>query len=258
MATYRLDIAYDGSSFHGYAKQPTVRTVQGELERALAHFVDHPETFVAGRTDKGVHATGQVASFVTPHELDVAQVMRSLNRQLGPRVAITAIQRVEDDFHARFSATGRRYVYRVLDAPVHDPFVRTIAWHVAASLDVAAMNQGARCLVGEHDFASFCRRSGDRSTVRLVRHAVWRRGGDGLLWFDIAASSFCHQMVRSLVAVLIDVGRGKLVSDDVRSILEAADRSQGRGVAPPHGLTLVEVMYGPTALSPASSHVTST
>jgi len=244
--TYRLDIAYDGAEFHGYAKQPNVRTVQGDLEQALGRFVPELETFVAGRTDKGVHAAGQVVSFATDDPIDVDEIQRSVNRQVGPRIAVRALSLVGDEFHARFSATGRRYVYRILDTLVHDPMLRRTSWHVPVPLDIEAMNAGADHLLGEQDFASFCRKSGDRSTIRLVRAVAWRRGPDGLLWFEIEASSFCHQMVRSVVAVLVDVGRGKLLPDDVRRILRARDRTTGRGVAPPHGLTLAAVSYDPT------------
>lgn len=245
MPTYRIDLVYDGSGFHGYAKQNAVRTVQGDLEAALEPFVPGVETVVAGRTDKGVHASGQVVSFRTVESIDIARVTRSLNRQLGPEVAVAGLREVADDFHARFSATGRRYVYRILNQPVHDPFERTKSWHVTDVLDVDRMNAGASHLVGEHDFASFCRKAQDRSTVRLVRTAVWHDDGSGMLRFEVEASSFCHQMVRSLVAVLVDVGRGRLDVADVQRIVSARDRTAGRGVAPPHGLTLVEVSYSP-------------
>lgn len=242
MTTYRLRVAYDGSRFHGYARQPEVRTVQGELEDALFRVVGEVETAVAGRTDKGVHAAGQIVSFSTDRAIDRARVLRSLNRQLAPEIAVLDLGVAPEGFSARFSAIERRYVYRVLNREVPDPFLAATSWHYEVPLDIDAMNTAASALLGEQDFASLCRKSGDRSTVRLVRAAKWRRNGD-LLEFHVAASSFCHQMVRSMVAICVDVGRAKIDADTVPVILAAKDRHAARGAAPPHGLTLVEVRY---------------
>ncbi len=243
MPVYRLDLTYDGSGFHGYSRQPEVRTVQGELEAASHHHTGPIDTFVAGRTDKGVHASGQVVSFTVAAELDVDRVRRSLNRQLAPAIAVLDVSVAADDFHARFSATGRSYRYQVLDREAPDPFLAATTWHYGQPLDERAMNAAAACFVGEHDFASFCRRAGNRSTVREVRHATWVRLRPGLLAFDIAASSFCHQMVRSLVALCVEVGRGRVDPAVVPDILAARDRHAAKGAAPPHGLTLVAVSY---------------
>jgi tRNA pseudouridine38-40 synthase len=242
MPTYRLTIAYDGSGFHGYARQPEVRTVQGELEAALFMHLGEVETSVAGRTDKGVHAAGQVVSFDVPEHLDEARLLRSLNRQLAPEIAAIDIRQVDPGFSARFSATGRAYVYRILNREAPDPFLATTTWHFATPLDRDAMNVASAAFIGEQDFASLCRKSGDRSTVRHVRAAEWVRHGD-LLEFGVSASSFCHQMVRSMVAICVDVGRAKIDAADVPGILAAKDRHAARGAAPPHGLTLVNVEY---------------
>ncbi len=243
MTVYRVDLAYDGSGFHGYARQPGLRTVQGELEAALLPFTGGVETFVAGRTDRGVHATGQVASFEVDTVLDTDRVRRSLNRRLGPEISVGSVTVAPDGFHARFSATGRAYTYLVLDGEVHDPFLAGTAWHVGTRLDEMLMNRAAACLVGEHDFSSLCRRAGDRSLVRRVDHAVWTRRRPDLVALDISASSFCHQMVRSVVALCVDVGRGKVDPDSVPAVLAARDRHAARGAAPPHGLTLTAVAY---------------
>ncbi len=237
-----MRVAYDGSRFHGYARQPEVRTVQGDLEDALFRLVGEVETAVAGRTDKGVHATGQVVSFATDDEIDVKRVVRSLNRQLAPEIAVSDLEPALEGFSARFSAKERRYVYRILNRVAPDPFRATTTWHYEVPLEVDEMNRAAAAFVGEQDFASLCRRSGDRSTVREVRSAGWRRNGD-VLEYHVAASSFCHQMVRSMVAICVDVGRGKIAADSVPAMLEAKDRHAARGAAPPHGLTLVEVEY---------------
>ena len=243
MTTYRIDFAYEGTGFHGYARQPGVRTVQGELEDALFKLTGEVDTAVAGRTDKGVHATGQVVSFSTDGELDRGRVMRSLNRQLAPEIAISDIVVTPPGFNARFSAKRRAYVYLVLNRETPDPFLARTSWHYETPLDIGAMNDGISQLVGEHDFAAFCRKAAERSTVRRLDTATWSERGDGLLALDISASSFCHQMVRSVVALSVEIGRGRVVPDLVADILSSRDRQRAKGTAPAHGLTLVRVDY---------------
>ena len=242
MPTYRLTIAYDGARFHGYARQPQVRTVQGELEACLERLVGPLETSVAGRTDKGVHASGQVVAVSSEHPWDLDRVLRSVNKRLGPELVILEIQPVADGFSARFDDTERAYVYRILNREAPDPFLAATSWHVATPLDLDRMNAAAQAFVGEQDFSSLCRRAGNRSNVREVRGAEWNRHGD-VMRFDVAASSFCHQMVRSMVALCVDVGRGKIEPETVPEVIAAGDRHAARGAAPPHGLTLVRVEY---------------
>jgi len=244
MPTYRLDIGYDGSGFHGYAMQKGFRTVQGVLEEALFRITGPVETAVAGRTDAGVHARGQVVSFVTDQELDVDQTARSVGKMVGEEIVVWDCRRVADDFNARFSATSRTYHYRVAGNRVLDPLVRHAVWHVPGELYLGRMQAAAQHFVGEHDFASFCRRAEGRPTVRTVVRADWTSGesaGDCL--FEIQARSFCHQMVRSLVAVCVDVGRGRLQPDAIPGIIGSRDRNAAAGAAPPHGLVLWEVEY---------------
>ena len=241
MPTYRLDLAYDGSGFHGYARQPDVRTVQGVLEEALSAHTGAIDTSVAGRTDKGVHAEGQVVSFSADCELEVARLLRSLNRQLGPEIVALRLDIAPEGFHARFSATARRYRYRILNRNAPDPFLAATSWHYEKPLDVDAMDRSVQVLVGEHDFATFCKKSAS-STIRRIRTAKWSRNGD-LVDFDIAAQSFCYQMVRSIVAASVDVGRGSLPTSALEVLLGSRDRSMGRGAAPAHGLTVVGVEY---------------
>ncbi len=243
MTTYRLDFAYDGSGFHGYARQPNVRTVQGELEEAMFKLTGEVETAVAGRTDKGVHATAQVLSFEVDDPIETDRIIRSLNRQLAPEIAVSSLVVAPDGFNARFSATGRAYTYLVLNRTTPDPFLATTSWHYEAPLDIQLMNRGMKHLIGERDFAAFCRKAGERSTVRRLDFVEWSSRGDGLLALAVAASSFCHQMVRSLVALSVEIGRGRVEPDDVPDILESRDRQLAKGAAPPHGLTLVGVRY---------------
>ncbi len=242
MPTYRIDLAYDGAGFHGYASQPGLRTVQGELEYALGRLVGPVMTSVAGRTDAGVHATGQVVTFKTTQPLDAARVGRSLLRMLGPEIAVRAVREVAPGFDARFSAVSRSYRYHVLAAPQPDPLLRHRCWHVPHRLDLDAMNAAAAALVGTHDFASLCRTAPGRSTERTVLSAAWQAAG-GVLRFEVTATAFCHQMVRSMVALTVAVGRGLVDAGAVPAILAARDRNAARGAAPPHGLVLVGVAY---------------
>ncbi len=243
MTIYRIDFAYDGSRFHGYARQPEVRTVQGELEEALFKLTGEVETVVAGRTDRGVHAMAQVVSFESEKELETDSIVRSLNSQLAPEIAVSSVAVAPDGFSARFSATGRAYTYLLLNRPIPNPFLATTSWHYETPVDLDLMNRGMSHLVGEHDFAAFCRKSGDRSTERRLDFAQWSQRGDGLLAFGVAASSFCHQMVRSLVALSVEIGRGRVDAATVPEILASRDRRQAKGAAPAHGLTLVGVRY---------------
>lgn len=241
MPTYRLDIGYDGSRFHGYAVQPQVRTVQGELEKALHPYTGGANTVVAGRTDKGVHASEQVVSFACD-EIDTARVLRSLNSQLGPEIAARRLVEVAGDFHARFSATGRAYRYRINNSTVHDPLTATTTWTFAEPLDVDAMQDAIAPLVGSHDFVAFCRAHDGKSTEREVFWAQWRRVGE-LVELSIGANSFCHQMVRSIVGMSTEVGRGRVALDAVPEILASMERHRLAGAAPAHGLTLVAISY---------------
>jgi len=243
MPTVRLDLSYDGTDFRGYAKQPDVRTVQAEIERALETLFGLVETTVAGRTDAGVHARHQVVSFAVDTPVEVGAAHRSLNRLLPDDIVVTAVATAPDGFSARFSATKRIYRYAILNQLLPDPFLRRVSWHVKDDLDAFVMNQAARHMLGEHDFASFCRRARGRSTVRTVTSAKWTEPHAAELRFEIEGVAFCHQMVRSIVALCVDVGRGLVDLDDVGGILDARDRNAGRGAAPPHGLTLWHIEY---------------
>jgi tRNA pseudouridine38-40 synthase len=244
MSTYRLDLAYDGTGFRGYARQDGHRTVQGELEAALETVLGVSlSTSVAGRTDAGVHARGQVVSFDYGGDIDGPRLARSLGAILGPEVAVSEISKENDGFSARFSATYRRYRYLVSPTPAWDPLMRHQVWHVGRSLDVVAMQAVAAAVVGEHDFSAFCRSVAGKSNVRVVDEARWETGDD-VLTFWIQANAFCHQMVRSLVGFAYDIGRGFTGSESISEIIDAGDRSRVVTVAPPHGLTLWEVGYG--------------
>ena len=243
MPTVRLDLAYDGSGFRGYAFQEGMRTIQGDLERALQTVLGLPvETAVAGRTDAGVHARGQVVSLHVDQEFDLERLGRSLNGIIGPEIAVTSITPANDDFHARFSARWRRYRYTMSTGIAPDPLARGFEWHVGSRLDSGAIESVATEFAGEHDFSAFCRSVVGSSNVRTVDESRWEADGDRL-HFWIRANAFCHQMVRSLVGLSYDVGRGFTPVGSVREIIASGDRSRVATVAPPHGLTLWEVGY---------------
>lgn len=243
MPNYRIDLAYDGSGFRGYARQQGLRTVQGELEDALATYLKQPvTTAVAGRTDAGVHARGQVISFAFDGEIDARRLARGVNGIIGPEIAVRSVAKADDGFSARFSAIWRRYRY-LIDTGAPDPLSRGFVWQVGHWLDVDSMRAVLPALTGEHDFTSFCRSVEGKSNVRRLTEARMDTDGDRLLvWFQ--ANAFCHQMVRSIVGYLFDVGRGFTDGSLVDEVIEARDRSRIATVAPPHGLTLWEVGYG--------------
>jgi tRNA pseudouridine38-40 synthase len=245
MAVIRLLIAYDGTEFRGWARQPGLRTVQGAIEDALAPMLpEPPQLSVAGRTDAGVHAAGQVAAFPAPPGIDLARVQRAVNAQLGPEVVVREARLVADGFNARRSATGREYRYRINTGPVPDPFTARYTWHRPGELALGRMRAAARHLEGVHDFASFCRASSPpTSTERNLRRLAISASA-GLVEVRALADSFLHQMVRSLVGTLVRVGEDRIQPDDIPGILDARSRGGAGQMAPPHGLTLVRVLYG--------------
>jgi tRNA pseudouridine38-40 synthase len=247
LRTIRLDLAYDGTSFRGWARQrdPSVRTVEGVLSGLLEQTLRQPvRLFVAGRTDAGVHARGQVCSFVTPSSRRPEQIQAFVNGEVAPEVAIARAAEVPASFHARFSATAREYRYVIRTGEVADPFTGRFEWYRPRDLHVPSMRLAARSLVGEHDFTSFCRHPGvGKPTVRRLERATVARDGQ-LVVFGFRANAFLHQMVRALVGTLVRVGEGKLEPSEVARILAARDRAAAGQLAPPGGLTLERVVYG--------------
>jgi tRNA pseudouridine38-40 synthase len=245
----RVDLAYDGSGFHGFARQVEVRTVQGVLEAALERLARVPvSTTGAGRTDAGVHALGQVVTCDVPAGArglrDLERARAALDHLCGPEVTVWSVRRVPDEFDARFSAVRRRYRYRVSDALALAPLARHDTWHAGPpALDVERMAEGGRHLLGEHDFSSFCRRAGDEHLVRRVERLDVARRAEHLVEVDVDGPAFCHQMVRSIVGCLVTVGRGRRSPEQVGTILAARDRQAAGAIAPPHGLTLMGVDY---------------
>ncbi|HSK95035.1 MAG TPA: tRNA pseudouridine(38-40) synthase TruA [Euzebyales bacterium] len=245
----RIDLAYDGADFHGFARQPGLRTVQGVVEDALSRLSDRAADIVGGgRTDAGVHATGQTVHVDVPRGCrmvdDLGAARGALDALCGPTIAIWRVRRVAATFDARFSATRRRYRYRICDTDAMAPHWRHDTWHVKGPhLDVAAMDQGGQALVGEHDFSAFCRRRDDQHLIRRIDTLAVRRIGARLVVIDVAGKAFCHQMVRSVAGCLYAVGRGRRPPAWVEGVLASRQRQAVGQVAPPHGLTLVGISY---------------
>jgi tRNA pseudouridine38-40 synthase len=245
--TIRLTIAYDGTGFRGWAKQrdPSIRTIEGSLSELLERVLQEPvKLSVAGRTDAGVHARGQVTSFRTTASVPPERIIRAVNGRLAPEVVVFDAGEAPDDFDARFSATAREYRYRIDEREPPDPFVARYVWSRPGHLALRPMRAAAGTLVGEHDFASFCRHPGDdRSTVRHLTHLTVARRGQALE-IRAVADAFLHQMVRSLAGTLVAVGEGRLDPGSMPRILAARDRAAAGELAPARGLTLERVHYG--------------
>jgi tRNA pseudouridine38-40 synthase len=247
MATIRLVLAYDGTGFRGWAAQrdPEIRTIEGELTAVLTDVLEGSVKLrVAGRTDAGVHARGQVASFRSERGLAPRALRAAINGRLAPEVVCLRADEVQASFDARFAASAREYRYRIDTAEAPDPFTARFVWHRPGLLDVVRMRSAARELVGEHDFTSFCRHPGPgRATVRdLQRLTVTSTGERVELGFR--ANAFLHQMVRALTGTLVLVGDGKLGPDDVARLLANRGRVGTGNLAPANGLTLERVVYG--------------
>jgi tRNA pseudouridine38-40 synthase len=262
---WRLDLSYNGAGFHGFAVQPGVRTVAGEVAAALAVVLrldGPPPLTCAGRTDAGVHAVGQVVHVDLPEPLftdvggdDATRLVRSCNKLLAPHVVVLACAPAAAGFDARHSATSRSYRYLVFEADAPSPLLEAVAWHCGGPLDLRAMAQGALALLGEHDFRAFCRRpSGADASEPIVRRvtaadvaavddALGVTGGGRLVRIDLTATAFCHQMVRSIVSTLVAIGRGGLTGADLVAYLHAGERTGLPAPAPACGLCLMAVAY---------------
>ncbi len=248
LRTFKVTLAYDGTDFAGWQVQPGQRTVQAVLEEALQQITGEATRVIAsGRTDSGVHALGQVASFRVATRLDCRQLQKALDVQTPEDVVIRDVQQVADDFHAIRNAVSKRYRYVLHDGPDTNLFVRRYAWRVAQALDVDRMHQAAQLLQGKHDFASFQAVGAPRlSTIRTIHHvSVCRREIEQgtVIHFEVEADGFLYNMVRILVGSLVPIGMGKYDSPWLQQVLDARDRNLAGPTAPPHGLFLMHVSY---------------
>ncbi|MCC5952170.1 MAG: tRNA pseudouridine(38-40) synthase TruA [Acidimicrobiia bacterium] len=246
-----MTLAYDGTGFRGFAHQRDQRTVAGVLAAAVERVAGVPvEITCAGRTDAGVHARAQVVTFDLPVDgVTPERLVSGVNGLCAPEIVVRSARLVADGFDARRSALWRRYRYSVLNAPAPDPFLAATTWWVAEPLDVRSMTLACDPFIGEHDFSSFCRRPKVPAGVEppsLVRRVIdlrWERAPDEVLHLWIEASSFCHQMVRSVVGTLVEVGRGKRRAGEMAGVIRARDRHAAGQMAPAQGLCLWEVGY---------------
>ena len=241
----RIDLAYDGTNFAGWAKQPDRRTVQECVEAALATISQiTPETIVAGRTDAGVHATGQVIHVDLPESVALDDLVYKLNRLLDEDVRVHNISIAPEAFHARFSALRRYYRYKILDEnKVLDPLARidVSTWYRPLDLDV--MNKTSALLLGEHDFAAFCKYREGATTIRTLEKYEWKRSPEGFLVADIVADAFCYSMVRNLVGAVVCVADGRFDPEWIAGVLNNKERVSDSLVFPGRGLTLYQVDY---------------
>lgn len=248
----RLDIGYDGTGFHGWAAQPGLRTVQGELEAALGVLLrqteDAPRLTVGGRTDAGVHARGQVAHLDVPEPLALRITARRLNGVLKRRDAadavVHAVRTVPVEFDARFGALSRRYEYRVRGAGTRrDPLTARFTAEVPHELDLAAMRRASDELLGLQDFTTFCKAREGATAVRELLRFDWRETRGGALAATIEADAFCHSMVRALVGSVVAVGSARISHDELRRLRDSRARTSRFAVMPAHGLSLEEIVY---------------
>ena len=245
----QLVVAYDGTDFRGFAAQPDVRTVEGTLSAALAKVLrTSPQELglvCAGRTDAGVHARGQVVSVDAPADADLTRVRTAVNRMIGPEVVVRGMRVAPPEFDARRSATARTYRYTIVNRPEPDPFLARYSWWVPVPLEIARLRLASDPFIGEHDFAAFCRRGPEGSTtMRTVLSSRWLPDDrPGVLVYEIVATAFCWQMVRSVVGTLVEAGAGRRRPGDILRTLRSGDRAQAGAVAPPHGLCLWRVDY---------------
>jgi tRNA pseudouridine38-40 synthase len=246
MPRIRLTIEYDGTRYVGWQVQPNGPSIQAEVEKALANLVQtQVSVVVAGRTDAGVHARGQVAAFTAPRELPLVGWVRGLNGFLPKDIAVTGAAVVPDDFDPRRWAQGKRYIYRVSNRPTRSPLLGGTHWEVFAPLDVAAMRAGAPALIGRHDFSAFRAANCQAAhAVREVRKLEIAGEAGGTITFTVEGTAFVKNMVRNLVGTLVDVGKGKHPAGWVAEVLASRDRTRGGQCAPAHGLVLDEVFFG--------------
>ncbi len=247
---YKLLIQYDGTDFHGWQVQPNQRTVQGELERVLS-LLEDSEVNVAGsgRTDAGVHAEGQVANVKLNKTFKPQKLRAAINGNLRSDTRVLKVEEVDEDFHARFSAKGKTYLYRVINSPVISPFWARFAHHDTRPLDVAKMNEKARFFLGEHDWTAFSNAQSDsENKVRTIHsfdvESSWdKRSEAQMIEFKISGNGFLRYMVRSIVGTMLEVGRGERDPDTIQAAIVSGDRELAGTTAPANGLTLREVQY---------------
>lgn len=242
---FKLIIEYDGTNYHGWQRQTKEPTIQGEIEKALTTITQQQVTLIgSGRTDAGVHAFGQVANFCCDSKLNPEVFQKGLNSLLPKDIVIKRCIQVADKFHARYDAKSKIYRYKLLNRAVPAAVLHQYAWYLQQQLDLGAMRDAARHIIGTHDFRAFEGSGSPRSnTIRHVMTADLVEMDTGYIHFDIKGDGFLRFMVRNIVGTLVDVGHGKITSDDFNQILKSKNRNNAGKTAPPHGLYLMQVQY---------------
>jgi tRNA pseudouridine38-40 synthase len=245
MKNFRIVLEYDGTAYHGWQRQKKDRTIQGEIEKALLTMTGKPVSLTgSGRTDAGVHALGQTASFKSDAGLSPDIFFKGLNSLLPADIYIKTCQLVDPDFHARYDVLSKVYQYRILNREKPSVMKRHYVWHIRRMLDVEVMQEAASCFMGEKDFSAFEGTGSPRiGTVRHVMRTEVSQVKDNTILFDIEANGFLRYMVRNIVGTLVDVGRGRLTTFDVKKILHSKDRNLASATAPARGLFLIKVNY---------------
>lgn len=251
MRNIRLLIAYDGTGFGGWQRQKNAVTIQGEIEKRLAVMTAGPVSLLgAGRTDAGVHARGMVANFHTEKTIPCAAFLKGLNSMLPPSIRILRAEDAPADFHARFSAKGKTYIYRIFSGPVLLPAERFNTYHIPFPLQFEHIFECLTIITGTHDFASFempgsrdKSQTGGRGSIRTIHAADFHESGDQTFQFTITGDGFLRQMVRIMIGTILEVGRGRRSMEDFRQTLQARERVRAGAPAPAHALTLLEVFY---------------
>ena len=247
MRTLKLTIAYDGTAYGGWQRQENADTIQGHIEAGLADIEGRCVTvYGAGRTDAGVHAFGQVASFTLEHLIDTPALLRALNAKLPLAIRVLSVEEVDPGFHAQYAAKKKHYRYRIDRAMVANPIERRYAWHVRELLDISKMAVAARMLVGRHDFSAF--QTGNKkvkisSTFRTIFELGIQEESNQILAVDVEGSGFLRYMVRAIVGTLVEIGTGRLEAEEISAILDSSSRHRAGPTAPAHGLFLMSVDY---------------
>lgn len=244
MKRYKMIVAYDGTNYNGFARQPEVTTIQGMLEKAISKITQEEVlTLGAGRTDRGVHAMGQCVTFDSETKIPVFKLARAINSQLPPDIVVQSVEEVDSSFHPRFGAKRKTYRYKLLNTPVPDPFNYRYALHYPYPLDVEKMQEAANHMVGEHDFACFCASGSTvKDTVREIYSIEVKREGN-LVWVDVCGNGFLYNMVRIIIGTLLYANEGKLSTAEISEIIQGKDRKKAGPTVPPQGLTMLDIIY---------------
>lgn len=244
MQRFKLIVAYDGSNYNGFARQPNGVTIQETLEQAIEKIVQHKVIIKgAGRTDTGVHAKGQCCTFDSETKVPAERLVSAINSKLPRDIAVKSVEVVSEDFHPRFGAKRKTYRYQILNSKSRDPFLDKYSLLYPYKLDVELMRAAAKEMVGEHDFICFCSAgSSVKDTVRTIYDIHIKQDGD-LISVDICGNGFLYNMVRIIIGTLLKVNEGKLSTGDIRKIIESKNRDLAGPTAPPQGLTMVEIVY---------------